>query len=133
MKLINTLVAITLTFSVTGLHAQGSVHHSAQASKHSALALTEGVALTAKVASVVVAAPLIVAGGVSLVTGSAIAESAGGVKHSHASKPAKVAPLVISETTVTVDPAPNQVILIQSTGHINNPQIKNQNTNKQGQ
>ncbi|WP_339767414.1 hypothetical protein [uncultured Paraglaciecola sp.] len=133
MKLINTLVAITLTFSVTGLHAQGSVHHSAQASKHSALALTEGVASTAKVASVAVAAPLVVAGGLSLVTGSVIAESADSVKKSHVSNPIKATPLVISDTTVTVDPAPNQVILIQNTTHIKNPHIKNKNTNKQDQ
>ena len=133
MKLINTLVAITLTFSATGLHAQGSVHHSAQASKHSALALTEGVASTAKVASVTVAAPLVVVGGLSLVTGSVIAESADSVKLSHVSKPTKAAPLDISDTTVTVDPAPNQVILIQNTTHIKNPHIKNKNTNKQDQ
>ena len=134
MKFINTLVAATLTFTMTGLHAEGSVGHSAQASKHSVLALTEGVASTAKVASVAVAAPLIVVGGVSLVTGSVIAESGDSIKYryanSHTSKPAKVTPLVISEIPVAVDPAPNQVILIQNTTHIKNSQIKNQNPNK---
>ena len=111
MKLINALLALTLSCSTIAAHAEGSVHHSGQASKHSTLALTKGVASTAKVASVAVAAPLIVAGGASLATGSAIAESGNKVANSHAHR----GPLVISETTVTADPAPNQVIIIQNT------------------
>ena len=106
----NTLLALTLTCTTITVHAEGSSHHSGQASKHSALALTQGVASTAKVASVAVAAPLILAGGVSLVTGSVITESGRKVANSHAHH----GPLVISETTVTADPAPNQVIIIQN-------------------
>ncbi|MAD16417.1 MAG: hypothetical protein CL579_10120 [Alteromonadaceae bacterium] len=121
MKLINTLVTATFILGTTVIgaaqaNAAGSVQHSAQASKHSALAITEGVASTASVA---VAAPLIVAGGVSLVTGSVIVEATDSIKsshssHSHAHKNTQVAPLVISDATVTVDPAPNQVIIIQN-------------------
>ena len=124
MKLINTLVTATFILGTTVIgatqaNAAGSVQHSAQASKHSALAITEGVASTASVASVAVAAPLIVAGGVSLVTGSVIVEATDSIKsshssHSHAHKNTQVAQLVISDATVTVDPAPNQVIIIQN-------------------
>jgi hypothetical protein len=110
MKLLNTLIVLSLSCSTFALHAEGSVNHSAQASKHSVLAVTEGVVSTAKVASVVVAAPLVVAGGVSLVTGSVIAESGNNIKSSHAHQ----GPLTISETTVTADPAPNQIIIIQN-------------------
>ncbi|WP_232283253.1 hypothetical protein [Paraglaciecola sp. T6c] len=65
------------------------------------------------------ATPLIVAGGVSLVTGSVIVEAADSIKsshssHSHADKNTQLEPLVISDATVTVDPAPNQVIVIQN-------------------
>ncbi|MDP5031571.1 MAG: hypothetical protein NWQ54_16720 [Paraglaciecola sp.] len=111
MKLFNALFVLSLSCSTFTLHAEGSVNHSAQASKHSVLAVTEGVASTAKVASVVVAAPLVIAGGASLATGSLIAESGNKIKSSHAHQ----GPLVISETTVTADPAPNQVIIIQNT------------------
>ena len=110
MKLINTLLALTLSCATVAVHAEGSVNHSGQASKHSALAVAEGAVSTAKVASVVVAAPLVIAGGASLVTGSVIAESANNIKSSHVHK----GPLVISDTTVTADPAPNQVIIIQN-------------------
>lgn len=110
MKIINTLLALTLSCSTLAVHADDSVGHSGQASKHSALAVADGAVSTAKVASVAVAAPLVVAGGVSVVTGSAIAESANKVKSSHAHQ----GPLVISDKTVTADPAPNQVIIIQN-------------------
>ena len=109
MKLINTLLALSLSCTAVVVHAEGSVNHSGQASKHSALAVVEGGVSTAKVASVAVAAPLVIAGGVSLVTGSVIAESGSSVKSNHAHQ----GPLVISDTTVTADPAPNQVIIIQ--------------------
>ena len=109
MKFIPTLLAVTLSCSTLAVHAGDSVHHSGQASKHSVLAVTDGAVSTAKVASVVVAAPLVV-GGASLVTGSAIAESGQKVKGSHAHQ----GPLVISDKTVTADPAPNQVIVIQN-------------------
>ncbi|KXI28296.1 hypothetical protein [Paraglaciecola hydrolytica] len=110
MKFIPTLLAVTLSCSTLAVHAGDSVHHSGQASKHSVLAVTDGAVSTAKVASVVVAAPLVVVGGASLVTGSAIAESGQKVKGSHAHQ----GPLVISDKTVTADPAPNQVIVIQN-------------------
>lgn len=111
MKLFNTLLALTLSCSTVVAHAEGSANHSDQASKHSALAVAEGAVSTAKVASVAVAAPVLVVGGASLVTGSVIAESANKVKTSHIHH----GPLEISDTTVTADPAPNQVIVIQQT------------------
>ena len=110
MKLVKTLLALSLSFSALAVHADDSVNHSGQASKHSALAVADGAVSTAKVASVAVAAPLVLAGGVSLVTGSAIAESGQKMTSSHAHQ----GPLVISDKTVTADPAPNQVIVIQN-------------------
>lgn len=110
MKLINSLFVLSLCCSSLALHAEGSVKHSAQAGKHSVLAVTDGVASTAKVASVVVAAPLMLAGGASVVTGSAIAQSGNKITSSHAHQ----GPLVISDTTVTADPAPNQIIIMQN-------------------
>lgn len=110
MKLINTLLALSLSFSTVAAHAEGSAYHSGQASKHSALAVADGAVSTAKVASVAVAAPLLVVGGASVVTGSVIAESGQKIKSSHAHQ----GPLVISDKTVTADPAPNQVIMIQN-------------------
>ena len=109
MKLLNTLLALSLSCSALSVHAEGSTYHSGQASKHSALAVVDGAVSSAKVASVAVAAPLVVAGSVSLAVGSAIAESGQKMKASHAHP----GPLVISDTTVTADPAPNQVIVIQ--------------------
>ena len=111
MKLINTLLALSLSFSTVAVHAEGSTYHSGQASKHSALAVADGAVSSAKVASVAVAAPLLVVGGASVVTGSVIAESGQKIKSSHAHQ----GPLVISDKTVTADPAPNQVIIIQNT------------------
>ncbi|MFQ3197010.1 MAG: hypothetical protein ACJAUL_003508 [Paraglaciecola sp.] len=110
MRLINTVFFLCLSCSSLTLHAEGSVKHSAQAGKHSLLAITGGVVSTARVASVVVAAPLLAAGGASLVTGSAIAQSGHKIKSSHAHQGG----LVISDTTVTADPAPNQIIIIQN-------------------
>jgi hypothetical protein len=115
MKLTKIFFAIAL--SVTGLntHAAGSAHHSTQASKHTALAGSHGVASTAKVASAVVAAPLIVGGSVALVAGAASVKAGASIvdsantSHSH-----KHRPLVITETTITADPAPDQIIVIQT-------------------
>jgi hypothetical protein len=110
MKFINTLLVLTLSCSTLAVHADDSVSHSGQASKHSALAVVDGAVSTAKVASVVVAAPLVVVGGASLATGSVLADSANKVTNSHVHQ----GPLVISDKTVTADPAPNQVIIIQN-------------------
>lgn len=104
--------ALILSVAVTALNAQadGSVEHSGKASKHSVLAVAHGVTSTAKVASAVVATPLIAAGGLSLAAGSASVELGSKIADSRISR----GPLVITDMTVTVDPAPNQVIIIQN-------------------
>ena len=101
--------------SVTSISAQaeGSARHTSQASKHSVLAVGHGALSTAKVASAVVAVPLVMAGSVALTAGAAsvhagalIAESASKIHHH--------GPLVITETTITADPAPNKMIITQN-------------------
>ena len=112
MKL--TTIALLFTFSVSSLtvQAEGSVQHSGQASKHSVLALGHGALSTAKVASAVVAVPLVVAGSVALTAGAASVQA--GVSNADSvSNHNHHAPLVITETTITADPAPNKVIVIQ--------------------
>ena len=110
IALVFTLCATSMT-SITA-QAEGSAHHSGQASKHSVLAIGNGAVSTAKVASAVVAVPLVIAGSVTLTagaasvhTGASIADSASS-RHHHG-------PLVITETTITADPAPNKVIVTQ--------------------
>lgn len=112
MKHINAVMISTFIFSASFAQAEGgSVHHSVQASKHSALAVAHGVTTTAKTASAVAAVPLVLAGGASLMIGSASLEAGASAIKSVK----KQGPLIISETTVTADPAPNQVIVIQNT------------------
>ena len=110
MKRVIPTILISLTTLAFNAHAEGASHHSGQASKHSVLASTHTLASTAEVASAVVATPLIVAGGVSLVAGSVVLEAGSSVAKSHAHH----GPLVITEKTVTADPAPNQVIIINN-------------------
>ncbi|WP_333972530.1 hypothetical protein [Alteromonas mediterranea] len=90
--------------------ADDSIDHSGKASKHSVLAASEGLATTASVASAVVAVPVVLTGSV-VVAGSAVVESAR-ILHqaSHQSSVAHDQPLVITETIITADPAPNQVV-----------------------
>ena len=106
------LSSALLTHSVI---ADDSFDHSGKASKHSALAASEGLATTASVASAVVAVPVVLTGSV-VVAGSAVAESAVNEsarnlhQASHQSSVAHNQPLVITETIITADPAPNQVV-----------------------
>ncbi|MDB2330819.1 hypothetical protein N9V74_03810 [Alteromonas sp.] len=94
--------------------ADDSVNHSGEASKHSALAASEGLRTTASVASAVVAVPVLLTGSVVVAAGSAIAESAESASqsthHSHDN-----APIVITETIITADPAPNKVKVTTTT------------------
>lgn len=113
MKLTTIALLFTLsTVSVTSISAQakGSAQHSGQASKHSVLAVGHGALSTAKVASAVVAIPVVVAGSVALTAGAAAASivdaSSQHHRHDHG-------PLLITETTITADPAPNKVIITQ--------------------
>lgn len=95
--------------------ADDSIDHSGKASKHSVLAASEGLATTASVASAVVAVPVVLTGSVA-VAGSAVVESAVNEsarnlhRASHQSSVAHDQPLVITETIITADPAPNQVV-----------------------
>ncbi|OJF69346.1 hypothetical protein BK026_11405 [Alteromonas sp. V450] len=95
--------------------ADDSFDHSGKASKHSVLAASEGLATTASVASAVVAVPVVVTGSV-VVAGSAVVESAVNEsarnlhQASHQLSVAHNQPLVITETIITADPAPNQVV-----------------------
>lgn len=111
MKL--TTIALVFTLSITSVaaKAEGSTQHSGQASKHSVLAVGHGAVSTAKVASAVVAVPLLVAGSLALTAGAASVQTGASIanstsKHHHG-------PLIITETTITADPAPNKVIVIQ--------------------
>ncbi len=112
MKL--TTIALIFTFSITSVAAQAenSIQHSGQASKHSVLAVSHGALSTAKVASAVVAVPLVVAGSVALTAGAASIQTGASIADS-ASKHKHHSPLVITEITITADPAPNKVIVIQ--------------------
>lgn len=112
MKL--TTIALIFSLSVTSVavQAEGSTHHSGQASKHSVLAVGHGAVSTAKVASAVVAVPLVVAGSVALTAGAASVQTGTSIADS-ASKHHHHGPLVITETTITADPAPNKIIVIQ--------------------
>ncbi|GAA0852688.1 hypothetical protein [Aliiglaciecola litoralis] len=114
MKPYTKALFILLSVGSTSVFAQDSVNHSGQASKHSALAASEGLASTATVASAAVAVPVIVVAGTSVVAGSVISEvgtsMADSAQASHASSHSHQHTLVITERTITADPAPNQVV-----------------------
>lgn len=97
----------------------GAVTHSVQASKHSGLALSEGVASTAMVASAVVAIPVVVVAGTSMVAASVVVEAADSLgnsvnashrHHTNHTHRTHRRTLVITERTITADPAPRQVM-----------------------
>lgn len=111
--------------------ADDSIDHSGKASKHSVLAASEGLATTASVASAVVAVPVVLTGSV-VVAGSAVVESAVNEsavnesarnlhRASHQSSVAHDQPLVITETIITADPAPNQVVTTKTKVITTNP------------
>ncbi|WP_339724214.1 hypothetical protein [uncultured Paraglaciecola sp.] len=110
-----TTIALVFTLCITTITAQaeGSTHHSGQASKHSVLAVSHGAVSTAKVASAAVAVPLMVAGSVALTAGAASVKTGTSIGDL-ASRPAHHGPLVITETTITADPAPNKVLVIHN-------------------
>lgn len=108
MKL-SKVITFTLLSSVfaTQACAADSVQHSGKALKHSALASTHGVVTSAKVTSVAVAVPLIAVGSVG-VGSLALADSVD-------KKVDKLAPIEITDKTITADPAPNQVMVKTTT------------------
>ena len=118
------LVLIT-SLLTTSTFAADSAHHTSQAGKHSALAVSQGAKSTAKVASAVVAVPVAIAGGAMLGTGIASAAVGsekvgstvaltGALGISAAAKAidsvGKDDKLVISDVTITADPAPQKVM-----------------------
>jgi hypothetical protein len=115
MKLANLTLLITLPLASFCGVAADSVHHSGQASKHTALASAHTTVSTAKVASAVVATPLIIAGASTVAVGSAALHSGEKLADSGAKiKIDRNQPLVITETTITVDPKPDTAIVIQT-------------------
>ena len=97
--------------------AVDSAHHTSQAGKHSALAVSHGAASTAKVASAVVAVPLIAVGsvmqGAGTLTGSAGKALMANAKHK--------GELTVTELTITADAAPLTVMKT----HVNNQETIN--------
>jgi hypothetical protein len=112
MKLTTIALILTLSVSSIDLQAEGSVHHSGQASKHLVLAVGHGVVSNAKIASAVVAVPLVIVGSVAVVAGAASVQTGASIlKTISTHKPHGT--LVITQTTITADPAPNKVIVIE--------------------
>jgi hypothetical protein len=111
------LAIIFSTFLFSASTFAGAVTHSVEASKHSGLAMSEGLASTAMVASAVVAIPVVVVAGISMVAASVVVEAADSlgesVNNSHRRHHARHTyhqRLVITEKTITADPAPRQVM-----------------------
>ncbi|MGQ8364446.1 hypothetical protein [Glaciecola sp. 1036] len=104
------IATFLVTTSFLSFAEGGASQHSGQASKHSVLAVAHGTASTAKAASAVASVPVMVAGGFSVATGSVLVASG--------EKLAQIAdsdqPLIITEKVITVDPAPNKVVIEQT-------------------
>jgi hypothetical protein len=91
---------------VTPAFAADSGQHLSKAGKHSALAVSAGIATTVKVASAVVAVPLIATGSVMVVAGTMSTEAGASVmdKIDHHDE------IIISDITVTADPSPREAM-----------------------
>ena len=122
----NTRSTLMLTALLSGallshsVLADDSIDHSGKASKHSVLAASEGLAATASVASAVAAVPVILTGSVVVAAGnvaqSAVDESTSSSHGAgHQSSANHNEPLVITETIITADPAPNKVVTSTNT------------------
>ncbi|WP_182440169.1 hypothetical protein [Colwellia sp. RSH04] len=129
-KFINSIAVMLLAASLTtNAVAADSAQHTSKAGKHSALAVSHGAASTAKVAAAVVAVPVAVSGGAMLGTGvvsagagsdkvgsqiatsgaatmSAAAQTVQSIKFEHKDEDE----LIISDITITADPAPATVM-----------------------
>ena len=123
MKRLTLATLISFAAMTTNVYALGSIDHSVQASKHAALAVTEGVASTAMVASAVIAVPVIVVGAASVAVGNVVVKAGESManaavhssNHLHNHTPThKTRTLVITQKTITADPAPDKVIVIQT-------------------
>lgn len=108
MKTLTTLLTLILGVSSYSVKAAGASENGSEASKHSVLAVSHGVASTAQVASAVAVVPLAVVASVGEVSGKAannLADFASG-------KPKKATEqeLEISEITITVQRSPKQAM-----------------------
>ena len=115
MKTLTYLTCVSVLLTSFATFAEPSANHSSKASKHSALALSHGVAGSAQVASAAVAIPLLVTGSVALSAGAASVALAEGLSDATTSKARKVQPakhvaLEVTEITITVDRSPDQAI-----------------------
>ncbi len=115
MKTLSYLTCVSVLLTSMTTFAEPSTNHSGKASKHSALALSHGVKGSAQVASAAVAVPLVVAGSVALSAGAASIEMSEGLSKVASSKAtqvkhAKKIELEVTEITITVDRAPDQVM-----------------------
>lgn len=115
MKTLSYVSCVAMLLTSFSSLAEPSSNHSGQASKHSALAASHGVAGSAQVASAAVAVPLVVGGSVALSAGAAsvavgeglsdiASTSAHKVKHSHPVE------LEVTEITITVDRSPAEAM-----------------------
>ena len=96
------MLILAMLVTTTHAFADGSSKNASKASKHSVLAIAHGTAFSAKVASGVIAVPLLVVGSVGIASaqaGTALMKNA-----------VENAPLVITEITVTADPAPEVIM-----------------------
>jgi len=115
MKALSYISCIAVLMTSFSSFAEPSSEHSGKASKHSALALSHGVAGSAQVASAAVAVPLVVGGSVALAAGSAsieLAEDLSRVADSKAKrvKATKKVELEVTEITITVDRSPAEAM-----------------------
>ena len=96
------VLAVLLTSGY--VQADDSVGHSGKASKHSALAASQATAVSVAVGSAVVAAPVVISG--------AAVSAAHDASHKHDSPQT----LIITDTVITVDAAPNEAMATRQTG-----------------
>ncbi|WJG09051.1 hypothetical protein [Aliiglaciecola sp. LCG003] len=108
MKAIFPLCLLLSSVFAHQAQAGKAIEHSLQASKHSVLAVADGVGSVAVVASAVVAVPIIIAGQAVAASGQFVG---GALQHEHTYPSSK---LVITELIITADPAPNRVIELTS-------------------
>lgn len=102
MKTTKLILILSLSLSTSHILADGSMQNASAASKHSVLAVANGVVFTSKVVSGVVAVPLIIIGNVGKAS-----DAAGDVLLENATE---YTPLTITEITITADQSPSDVM-----------------------
>ena len=117
MKTLSYFTCIGILLTSFSSFAEPASEHSGKASKHSALALSHGIAGSAQVASAAVAVPLVVVGSVALSAGIASVELGKGLSKVASSKASQVKrakhiKLEVTEITITVDRSPAQAMKV---------------------